>query len=66
MEPPAALPFESADTAVAWLDSHIDFEKHMPRRRLVPTLDGMRALCALLGDPQVSIPSVHITGTNGK
>lgn len=66
MEPPPALPFESADDAIAWLDSHIDFEKHMPRRRLVPTLDGMRALCALLGDPQDSVPSVHITGTNGK
>jgi dihydrofolate synthase/folylpolyglutamate synthase len=65
VEPPA-LPFESVDDAVAWLDSHIDFEKHMPRRRLVPTLDGMRAICALLGDPQDSIPSVHITGTNGK
>ena len=38
----------------------------MPRRRLVPTLEGMRSLCALLGDPQASIPSVHITGTNGK
>jgi dihydrofolate synthase/folylpolyglutamate synthase len=63
---PASLPFESVDDAVAWLDSHIDFEKHMPRRRLVPTLDGMRTLSALLGDPQDSIPSVHITGTNGK
>jgi dihydrofolate synthase/folylpolyglutamate synthase len=63
---PASRPFESVDDAVAWLDSHIDFEKHMPRRRLVPTLDGMRALCALLGDPQDSIASVHITGTNGK
>jgi dihydrofolate synthase/folylpolyglutamate synthase len=66
VEPPAPLPFESVDDALAWLDSHIDFEKHMPRRRLVPTLDGMRALCALLGDPQDSVPSVHITGTNGK
>ena len=66
MESPASLPFESVDDAVTWLDSHIDFEKHMPRRRLVPTLDGMRALCGLLGDPQASIPSVHITGTNGK
>jgi dihydrofolate synthase/folylpolyglutamate synthase len=66
VEPPASLPFESVDDAVAWLDSHIDFEKHMPRRRLVPTLDGMRALCALLGDPQDSISSIHITGTNGK
>jgi dihydrofolate synthase/folylpolyglutamate synthase len=66
MEPPASPPFEGVDEALAWLDAHIDFEKHMPRRRLVPTLDGMRALCALLGEPQDSIPSIHITGTNGK
>ena len=32
----------------------------------VPTLDRMRALTALLGEPQDSIPSIHITGTNGK
>src|SRR6202451_4697487 len=38
----------------------------MPRRRAVPTLDRMRALIALLGEPQESIPSIHITGTNGK
>jgi dihydrofolate synthase/folylpolyglutamate synthase len=60
------LPFESVDDALAWLDSHIDFESHMPRRRALPTLDPMRALTALLGEPQDSIPSVHITGTNGK
>jgi dihydrofolate synthase/folylpolyglutamate synthase len=66
VEPPASLPFSNVEDAVGWLDSHVDFEKHMPRRRLVPTLDGMRALCALLGDPQDASPSVHITGTNGK
>lgn len=66
MEPPASLPFESVDDALRWLDSHIDFEKHMPRRRALPTLDRMQALTALLGEPQDSIPSVHITGTNGK
>jgi dihydrofolate synthase/folylpolyglutamate synthase len=38
----------------------------MPRRRALPTLDRMRALTALLGEPQESIPSLHITGTNGK
>ena len=38
----------------------------MPRRRAVPTLDRMRALMSLLGEPQESIPSIHITGTNGK
>ena len=38
----------------------------MPRRRALPSLDRMRALTALLGEPQDSIPSIHITGTNGK
>ena len=38
----------------------------MPRRRAWPTLDRMHALMALLGDPQDSIPSIHVTGTNGK
>ena len=38
----------------------------MPSRRALPTLDRMHALMALLGDPHESIPSVHVTGTNGK
>ena len=59
-------PFETLEDALAWLDSHVDFESNMPRRRAVPTLDRMRALTALLGEPQASIPSIHITGTNGK
>lgn len=29
-------------------------------------LDGIRALCAHLGDPQTRFPSIHIAGTNGK
>jgi dihydrofolate synthase / folylpolyglutamate synthase len=66
VEQPASLPFESAEEALAWLDAHIDFEANMPRRRALPSLDRMRALTALLGEPQSSIPSIHITGTNGK
>jgi dihydrofolate synthase/folylpolyglutamate synthase len=58
--------FEDLDTALRWLDDHIDFEKNMPRRRALPSLDRMRALTSLLGEPQDSIPSIHITGTNGK
>ena len=38
----------------------------MPSRRALPTLDRMRELGGLLGDPQEAFPSVHITGTNGK
>ena len=32
----------------------------------MPTLDRMQALTSLLGEPQESIPSIHVTGTNGK
>src|ERR1700722_2494259 len=66
MDDPAVPPFEGLEDALAWLDSHVDFESQMPRRRALPTLDRMCALTALLGEPQQSIPSVHITGTNGK
>ncbi len=31
-----------------------------------PTLDRMWTLVGLLGDPQDTIPTIHITGTNGK
>lgn len=38
----------------------------MPSRRALPTLERMRRLVTLLGDPQDAYPSVHLTGTNGK
>ena len=34
--------------------------------RMVPDLDRIRALDELLGDPQRTYPTVHVTGTNGK
>ena len=37
-----------------------------PETRLEPSLDRIRALCDLLGDPQQSFQVVHLTGTNGK
>ena len=66
MADPAAPPFDTLADALAWLDAHIDFEQNMPRRRAWPTLDRIQALTALLGEPQDTIPSIHITGTNGK
>ncbi len=51
---------------VAWLDSHTDYERSMPTRVGAPTLERIRALCHLLGDPEHSYPVVHVTGTNGK
>ena len=62
----ASPPFASLAEGLAWLDAHIDFESTTPTRRSLPTLDRMRELAMLLGDPQRGIPTVHVTGTNGK
>ena len=37
-----------------------------PETRLEPTLDRIQAFTELIGDPQRSFRSVHLTGTNGK
>jgi dihydrofolate synthase/folylpolyglutamate synthase len=54
------------DELVAWLDGHSDFERSMPTRATAPTLDRIRVICRILGDPERSFPVVHLTGTNGK
>jgi dihydrofolate synthase/folylpolyglutamate synthase len=36
--------------------------EHMPE----PSLDRIRAVAELLDDPQLTYPSIHLTGTNGK
>ena len=48
------------EQAVAQLDARQP--EHMPK----PDLDRMRALAALLDDPQLTYPTIHVTGTNGK
>ena len=35
-------------------------------RGIKPGLSGIRALCSALGDPQESLRTIHIAGTNGK
>jgi dihydrofolate synthase / folylpolyglutamate synthase len=37
-----------------------------PETRIEPSLDRIRALCELMGDPQRAAPVIHLTGTNGK
>lgn len=37
-----------------------------PENKIDPTLDRVRRLVELLGDPQQTYPVVHLTGTNGK
>jgi dihydrofolate synthase / folylpolyglutamate synthase len=65
------------DEAMTWLDGHVNMEKGagmndvagvaLPPRRLdPPSLDRMRALLRFLGDPQLDVPFIHLTGTNGK
>ena len=37
-----------------------------PEHDFEPTLDRVREVCALLGDPQHAYRVIHVTGTNGK
>ncbi len=64
--PFTSVTFDDLATALSWLDAHIDFESSMPSKRSIPTLDRMRQMVHLLGNPEQSYPAVHITGTNGK
>ncbi len=60
------MPFTDLPEALAWLDSHTDFESTAPKRSALPTLDRMHELMKVFGDPQQAYPSIHLTGTNGK
>ena len=43
-----------------------ELDRRWPESVIEPSLDRIRALVDLLGDPQRSYPVVHIAGTNGK
>lgn len=56
---------------LAWLDSHVNLEAlnvpvGEPRRVAHPTLERIEGLTKLLGFPQLDLPVIHVTGTNGK
>jgi dihydrofolate synthase/folylpolyglutamate synthase len=40
--------------------------KRWPETRIEPSLDRIAALCDVLGSPQLSYPTIHVAGTNGK
>ena len=40
--------------------------KRWPENRIEPTLERIAALVDILGSPQLSYPTIHIGGTNGK
>src|SRR4249920_3527530 len=50
--------------ALAYLDTHSNYDT--TGRITSPTLDRMVALMGAMGDPQLSYPVIHVTGTNGK
>ena len=51
--------------ALAWLDRHINLEANAGRPSGA-SLDRMREIARVLGDPHQAYPSIHLTGTNGK
>lgn len=59
-------PFKGLGEALAWLDSLTDYERQVPDRRALPSLDGMHELMAMLASPEQGLSVLHITGTNGK
>jgi dihydrofolate synthase / folylpolyglutamate synthase len=50
---------------VLFADAVADLEGRQPER-MVPDLDRITALSELLDRPQLTYPTIHITGTNGK
>ncbi len=47
-------------------DAYAAILDRAPEHDFEPTLDRMREVCELLGDPQLAFRVVHVTGTNGK
>ncbi len=55
------------EEALEWLDGHVNLEAiEAGRADARPTLERIRRLTELMGDPQRAYPVVHLTGTNGK
>ena len=40
--------------------------KRWPETRIAPSLERIAALVDILGSPQLTYPTIHIGGTNGK
>ncbi|MHA3704662.1 bifunctional folylpolyglutamate synthase/dihydrofolate synthase [Jatrophihabitans sp. YIM 134969] len=62
--PGGASRADQARAAVARVDEALSHR--WGEGRIAPSLDRIRALLDLLGDPQTAYRSIHVTGTNGK
>ncbi|HWU21622.1 MAG TPA: folylpolyglutamate synthase/dihydrofolate synthase family protein [Nocardioides sp.] len=57
---------EMARPAQTFAEAEDALLSRWPETRLEPSLDRIQAFTELLGDPQRSFRSIHLTGTNGK
>lgn len=66
--PQADVPARPADPEVdrALREVEAELAGRWPETKLEPSLSRIAALMDVLGEPQRSYPSIHITGTNGK
>jgi dihydrofolate synthase/folylpolyglutamate synthase len=57
---------QAGDDRVEFTRVRAELRERWPESRLDPSLDRIRMLVDLLGDPQRSYPVIHVGGTNGK
>jgi dihydrofolate synthase/folylpolyglutamate synthase len=53
-------------TNPSYADVSAKLQARWPEHKISPTLDRVKRLVELLGDPQKAYPVIHLTGTNGK
>ena len=63
---PSGLDTPDPDTLRRLLDVEQEILSRTPETQVDPTLDTVREVMDLLGDPQRAYPVIHLTGTNGK
>jgi dihydrofolate synthase / folylpolyglutamate synthase len=59
-------PDDAPRSAATFAEAEDALLSRWPETRLEPSLDRIRAFTELLGDPQRTYRSIHLTGTNGK
>jgi dihydrofolate synthase/folylpolyglutamate synthase len=56
----------SAENLATLAAIELELNKRLPENRIEPTIDRILALTDALGLPQLSYPTIHLAGTNGK
>ncbi|MFC5140551.1 bifunctional folylpolyglutamate synthase/dihydrofolate synthase [Actinomycetospora rhizophila] len=57
---------DDAEALAALRAVEAELDQRWPETRIEPSLERIRALVEVLGDPQRSYPAIHVAGTNGK